>query len=90
MSEKTIHIDPEKFAYNFINTLDFKTFDKSTVQENVKSELFAYLSAYTLAEKFNVSEASTFLSNEQKEIENLSMGEFLKLVSQKSGFTPDV
>ena len=60
------------------------------MQRRVKNELFAYLSAYTLAEKFNASEASSFMSHEDKEIDNLSMGSFLKLISQKNNFTPNI
>ncbi|KRM42010.1 hypothetical protein FD47_GL001992 [Lentilactobacillus parafarraginis DSM 18390 = JCM 14109] len=84
-SQKIV-IDPEKFAYHFIDSINNNHIDKSEMRDAAKKQLFAYLSAYVLAEQFNQSEASNFLDNQQINIDNLSMGKFLELISQKTDF----
>ena len=58
------------------------------MEDKAKDQLFAYLTAYVLIEQFNASEASTFVANNQLKVEDLSMGKFLELISQKSDFSP--
>ena len=58
------------------------------MQTKAKEQLFAYLTAYVLIEQFNTSEASEFLDDASKKVEDLSMKEFLRLVSQRSDFSP--
>lgn len=88
MSTKKIHIDPKEFAYHFVDSISKDDVDKANMQEKAKEQLFAYLTAYVLIEQFNASEASEFLEGATKKVEDLSMTEFLKLISQRSDFSP--
>ncbi|KIS03851.1 hypothetical protein [Paucilactobacillus wasatchensis] len=88
MSSKTIRIDPEKFAYHFMDSVAKPEVAKADMQSASKDQLFAYLSAYVLIEQFNQSEASNFLNDSDKDISELSMGKFLELISQKNTFGP--
>jgi len=87
MSTKQIHIDPKEFAYHFVDSISKTDVAKANMQDKAKEQLFAYLTAYVLIEQFNSSEASEFLEDTTKKIEDLSMPEFLRLVSQKADFS---
>lgn len=77
MKRDRIEIDQEKFAYNFINTIDFdKTND---IEKAAKERLIAYLSAYYLIEKFNEVEGKDF---NKLDIFKLSYTEFLNIVNK--------
>lgn len=86
MRSKQIQIDPKEFAYHFIDSISKSDVSKANMQDKAKEQLFAYLTAYVLIEQFNTSEASEFLNDNSKKVEDLSMPEFLRLVSQKIDF----
>ncbi|BAP86586.1 hypothetical protein LOOC260_120800 [Paucilactobacillus hokkaidonensis JCM 18461] len=88
MSSETIRIDPEKFAYHFMDSVAKTDISKADMKAASKDQLFAYLSAYVLIEQFNQSEASNFLNHSEEDISKLSMGKFLELISQKNTFGP--
>lgn len=88
MNSKKIHIDPQEFAYHFVDSISKGDVSKANMQTKAKEQLFAYLTAYVLIEQFNTSEASEFLDDASKKVEDLSMKEFLRLVSQRSDFSP--
>ncbi|WP_191983288.1 hypothetical protein [Levilactobacillus cerevisiae] len=88
MRTQKIHIDPKEFAYHFVDSIAKDDISKANTQDKAKEQLFAYLTAYVLIEQFNSSEASEFLDGTQKKVEDLSMTEFLKLISQRSDFSP--
>ncbi|HBF74781.1 MAG TPA: hypothetical protein DDW71_05930 [Lactobacillus sp.] len=88
MSTKNIHINPKEFAYHFVDSIQKGDPAKANMEEKAKDQLFAYLTAYVLAEQFNTSEASTFVANNKLKVEDLSMGKFLQLISQRSDFSP--
>lgn len=54
--DKTMKIDPEKFAYNVMNSTSLEVSDD--VEANAKKKLLQYLSAYYLAIDFNSLEIS--------------------------------
>lgn len=86
MTKDSIHLDPKEFAYHFVDSIDRQNIDKGDMKAAAKDQLFAYLTAYVLVEQFNESEASTYLSGNQANIEEMSMGKFLELISQKTDF----
>lgn len=85
----TIQIDSEKFAYHFMDSIKKDNVTKGNMLANAKDQLFAYLTAYTLAEQFNQTENRDFLDTQSPdEIANLPMSKFLKIISEKSEFYP--
>ena len=77
MRKDKIKINPEKFAFNFMNTIDFsKTND---MEKAAKERLVAYLSAYYLIEKFNEIEEKDF---NKLDIFKMSYTEFLSIVNK--------
>ncbi|KRO15564.1 hypothetical protein [Lacticaseibacillus saniviri] len=58
---KRLNIDPEKFAYKFLDAISIDISpDKVDVEKASKEALAAYLSAYYLADRFNHTENSFF------------------------------
>ncbi|PWF99949.1 hypothetical protein [Levilactobacillus bambusae] len=61
MDNARLKIDPEKFAYHYLDSLEKEPVPNGKgVERSVKDRLFAYLSAYVLIERFNQLEVSHF------------------------------
>lgn len=66
MSDK-IKIDPEKFAYEAMKAYQINPQDST--ERTAKNQLYLYLEAYFLVEKFNKLEANNFkLFNKQEKL----------------------
>ena len=63
--EERLTINPEKFAYQFMNQLNHKDLVENEMEDLAKEALAAYLTAYYIAEKFNNLENEFF--SESKE-----------------------
>ncbi|HAT54966.1 MAG TPA: hypothetical protein DCW31_06985 [Lactobacillus sp.] len=71
------HIDPEKFAYNFVNSLT-PTEPGDDIERTAKKRLAAYLSAYYLIEQFNDLESTIFPTETEKERANIPYSALLE------------
>ncbi|MGV0167313.1 hypothetical protein ACRYI5_01780 [Furfurilactobacillus sp. WILCCON 0119] len=87
MSDKAMFIDPEKFAYHFIDSLE-KMPQPGTgdLERAAKVRLAAYLSTYFLIEKFNRQEAKTFgtkatTAPTERSYEDMSFSEIFRKVA---------
>ena len=61
MANQRMQIDPEKFAAQFMATVNITLDpDKSNMESATKEALAAYLSAYYLAQRFNNTENEFF------------------------------
>lgn len=58
-NNQPIYINPEKFAYHFMDTMDIYH-PNDNLEVAAKQRLAAYLEAYLLIEQFNNFEASDF------------------------------
>lgn len=85
MDNEQVKIDPEKFAYHFIDSIAVPN-EKSAFEDNAKNKLVAYLSAFYLIQKFNDMEKDVFNQSEIKKINDMSYKELLKEVSKLSYF----
>lgn len=68
MSEQQIKIDPETFAYHFMDSIKRPAVDTENTEVAAKEALAAYLSAYYLAQRFNHLENDFFVNNHEKPI----------------------
>lgn len=79
--EKLVRIDPEKFAYHFIDSI--KELDPGLDLEGAaKKRLAAYLSAYFLIDNFNKLEEKNFMSANKNERDDLSHMHYSELLSK--------
>lgn len=67
MREQQTKIDPEKFAYHFMDSIDINIVGKKT-EDAAKEALAAYLSAYYLAQRFNNLENEFFTEETGKPV----------------------
>ncbi|KAF1305401.1 hypothetical protein IV487_00960 [Enterococcus saccharolyticus] len=67
MVENQTKIDPEKFAYQFMNSLQHNG-EKVEMEKAAKESLAAYLTAYYLAQRFNHLENTFFEEDHQRPI----------------------
>ncbi|MFT8858662.1 hypothetical protein [Schleiferilactobacillus harbinensis] len=71
MAQERVQIDPQKFAEQFLNTLNIDVQPKEqNLESAAKQALAAYLSAYFLAERFNSTENSFFVDKDNKGIKS--------------------
>ncbi|PWG00176.1 hypothetical protein [Levilactobacillus bambusae] len=77
------HIDPEKFAFHFLDSLQ-KEAPHGDIEQLAKQRLAAYLSAYYLIEDFNNLENKSFNSadNNDETLSHLSYSALLERISQ--------
>lgn len=68
MTDQQIKIDPEKFAYHFMNTIERPEVDSEHLEVAAKESLAAYLTAYYLAQRFNNLENNFFVDNQEKHV----------------------
>lgn len=86
MLESKVYIDPEKFAYHFMDSLKEKTTpDVDDINRSAKICLNAYLSSYFLAEHFNQLESANFaaaksIQSTHNDYAHMSFIEMLKKV----------
>jgi len=80
MTKEKISINPEKFALQFIASVNFD-FDETELENMAKKELAAYLSAYFLAEKFNKIESKNFDKSQSPDLSDLGFDALLKHVA---------
>jgi len=66
MIEKQTQIDAEKFAYQFMNSLQRPEVQTEEMETAAKESLAAYLTAYYLAQRFNKLENTFFEENHQQ------------------------
>lgn len=64
--EKQTKIDPETFAYHFMNSALEKEMSAEEMEKAAKESLAAYLTAYYMAQRFNNLE-NTFFHDEKHE-----------------------
>lgn len=67
MADQQTKIDPETFAYHFMETTN-PTVDTDTMEDAAKQALAAYLSAYYLIKRFNNLENDFFVEDHSKPI----------------------
>ncbi|QEA59457.1 hypothetical protein FGL74_06995 [Leuconostoc koreense] len=84
MKNKQLHIDPEKFALQFLESFKLN-FDTKNLEGMAKQQLAAYLSAYFLVEKFNEIESKNF-DQSQPSLSDLGFDELLKHVSELNNY----
>ncbi|MDT2831049.1 hypothetical protein P7H60_08795 [Vagococcus carniphilus] len=60
MMEKQTKIDPETFAYHFMNSLSHEHVSTENMEAKAKESLAAYLTAYYIAQRFNNLENTFF------------------------------
>lgn len=60
MVEKQTKINPEEFAYHFMNTVKDLEINQDEMEKAAKESLAAYLTAYYIAQRFNHLENSFF------------------------------
>lgn len=58
--EKQTKIDPETFAYHFMNSLSHEQISTENMEQKAKESLAAYLTAYYIAQRFNNLENTFF------------------------------
>lgn len=80
MEKEQLHIDPEKFALQFLESFKID-FDAKNLEGMAKQQLAAYLSAYFLVEKFNKIEGKHF-DRSQPNLSDLGFDELLKHVTE--------
>lgn len=68
MAYEKIKIDPEKFAYHFIDSIRRENPSEGEMETASKEALAAYLSAYYLAQRFNNLENKFFDNNNSQEL----------------------
>ena len=68
MTEQQTKIDPEKFAYHFMETIHRPEIDKENMEGAAKEALAAYLTCYYLIQKFNHMENDFFVEDHGKPI----------------------
>ncbi|EOH93183.1 hypothetical protein [Enterococcus pallens] len=68
MQDQQTKIDPETFAYHFMDTIKRPTIEKQKMEDAAKEALAAYLSAYYLAQRFNSMENEFFIDDHTKPI----------------------
>ncbi|MGM0216313.1 hypothetical protein [Enterococcus sp. AZ109] len=68
MQDQQTKIDPETFAYHFMDTIKRPAIDKEEMEDAAKEALAAYLSAYYLAQRFNNLENEFFVDDHTKPI----------------------
>ncbi|MGO2083045.1 hypothetical protein [Vagococcus sp.] len=66
--EKQVKIDPEKFAYHFMDTVNRPTMKTEDMEDAAKEALAAYLTAYYIAQRFNNLENDFFIENHEKHV----------------------
>jgi hypothetical protein len=84
---KKMKIDPEKFAYHFVDSLQKREADHD-IEKVAKERLAAYLSAYFLIEQFNELESKRFQEAEKKheDLSHMSYVELLKQISKLNNY----
>ncbi|EOR85051.1 hypothetical protein ACPBEH_03025 [Latilactobacillus sp. 5-91] len=85
MNNKKINIDPEKFAYHFIDSIAVPN-EKDQMEKNAKNKLVGFLTAYYLINNFNQMENGMFDQVKAKKVENMSYKELLEEVSKLTYF----
>ncbi|EJQ04578.1 hypothetical protein CN445_29930 [Bacillus cereus] len=70
MTEQQTKIDPEKFAYHFMNTINLPKINTENMEAAAKEALAAYLSAYYLIQRFNHLENDFFIEEQTKFVSN--------------------
>ncbi len=68
MSEQQIKIDPEKFAYHFMDAIEKPDVSTKEMEVAAKESLAAYLTAYYLAQRFNTLENSFFTEDKHHKV----------------------
>lgn len=68
MVEKQTKIDAEKFAYQFMNSMQRAKVPTDEMETAAKEALAAYLTAYYLAQRFNNLENNFFEENHQRPV----------------------
>lgn len=68
MTDQQTKIDPEKFAYHFMETINRPEIDPENMESAAKEALAAYLSAYYLIQRFNNLENDFFVEDHSKPV----------------------
>lgn len=68
MTDQQTKIDPEKFAYHFMEAIQPLAVDQENIEAAAKEALAAYLTGYYLIQKFNHLENDFFVEDHQKSI----------------------
>lgn len=68
MSEQQTKIDPEKFAYHFMDTMEKTDFSTKEMEVAAKESLAAYLTAYYLVQRFNKLENNFFTEDNHHKV----------------------
>jgi len=58
--QERLQIDAEKFAYQYLNTINIELNESTDLEGSAKQALAAFLSAYYLADRFNSQENQFF------------------------------
>lgn len=77
MAEKQTKIDPETFAYHFMQTIKYSDEANEEIEKAAKESLAAYLTAYYMAQRFNHLENSFF-----EEQHHHSVSTYQKILSE--------
>ncbi|MCT3054520.1 hypothetical protein EFN57_02940 [Leuconostoc citreum] len=85
MNDQPMHIDPEKFAFKFLEAYHFD-FNTQYLEQQAKQELAAYLSAYYLADRFNQIEHQNFNRPAKTDLSHLGFDELLKHVTNLNNY----
>ncbi|GCF95012.1 hypothetical protein NRIC_29030 [Enterococcus florum] len=77
MEESQTKIDPESFAYHFMDTIKRPKTSTDNMEAAAKEALAAYLTAYYLAQRFNHLETDFFVDDHTKPVST-----YQKILSQ--------
>ncbi|HCM88459.1 MULTISPECIES: hypothetical protein [Vagococcus] len=66
--ENQTKIDPEKFAYHFVDTIKRPNMGTEEMEKAAKESLAAYLTAYYIAQRFNNLENNFFKEEQHHEV----------------------